>query len=152
LKNRATITGTRFSRQYARASHSSSALEQAYAQREWTVAPRVRSSPSSNGTLAPLPYTSEVEATTTGFCFLAAAWSTASVALTLVSMVCTGFSTMSRTPTAAARCTVTSHRSTSSLTRGRSVAEPIRYSKPGRPIRVSMFSMLPVERSSSTST
>ena len=59
---------------------------------------------------------------------------------------------MSRTPTAAARCTVTSHRSTHSETRGESSADPTRYSNPGFPVRCEMLSMLPVDRSSSTST
>jgi hypothetical protein len=50
-----------------------------------------------------LPYTSLVEATNTGRFFLAAAESTTSVHWMLVSMVRTGLSTMSLTPTAAAR-------------------------------------------------
>jgi len=47
--------------------------------------------------------TSEVEAMTTSFFFLFACFSTTSVPCTLVSMVYTGCSTMSLTPTAAAR-------------------------------------------------
>ena len=49
------------------------------------------------------PYTSEVEAMRTFFFFLLAAASTTSVPCTFVSMVRTGLSTISLTPTAAAR-------------------------------------------------
>ena len=49
------MTGTCFSRRYASPSHSSSALEQAYAHREWVVGPSWRSSSSVNGILVDLP-------------------------------------------------------------------------------------------------
>ena len=61
-----------------------------------------------------LPYTSEVEAMRTFLRFLLAWARTISVACTFVSMVRTGLSTMSFTPTAAARWITTSARSMSS--------------------------------------
>ena len=79
------------------------ALLHAYAQRCLTVAPITRSASSRNGTSVLLPYTSDVEAMTTFFFFLFACFSTTSVPCTLVSMVCTGSSTISLTPTAAAK-------------------------------------------------
>ena len=54
----------------------------------------------------------------TFFFFLLASFSSISVPWTLVSMVFTGLSTMSRTPTAAARWKTTSTRSTSSAATG----------------------------------
>ena len=74
------------------------ALLQAYAQRCFTVAPITRSASSRNGTSVFFPYTSEVDAMTTFFFFLFACFSTTSVPCTLVSMVCTGCSTISFTP------------------------------------------------------
>ena len=59
-----------------------------------------------------------MEATSTFFFFLLASFSTISVPCTLVSMVLTGLSTMSRTPTAAARWNTTSTRSISSAVTG----------------------------------
>ena len=79
------------------------ALLQAYAQRCFTVAPITRSASSRNGTSVLLPYTSDVEAMTTFFLFLLACFRTTSVPCTLVSIVCTGSSTISLTPTAAAK-------------------------------------------------
>ena len=69
----------------------------------FTVGPSAMSPSSRNGTASLLPYTSDVDATTTSRCFLAAAFSTTSVPWTFVSSVRTGASTISRTPTAAAR-------------------------------------------------
>ena len=80
-----------------------SALLHAYAQRCFTVAPITRSASSRNGTSVLLPYTSEVDAMKTSFFFLFACLSTTSVPCTLVSIVWTGCSTISLTPTAAAR-------------------------------------------------
>ena len=54
----------------------------------------------------------------TFFFFLFASFSTISVPWTLVSMVLTGLSTISRTPTAAARWKTTSARSISSASTG----------------------------------
>ncbi len=54
----------------------------------------------------------------TSFFFLLACLRTTSVPCTLVSIVWTGASTISFTPTAAARCTTTSQRSTSSASSG----------------------------------
>ena len=54
----------------------------------------------------------------TFFFFLLASVRTFSVPLMLVSMVLTGLSTMSRTPTAAARWTTMSHRSMHSASTG----------------------------------
>ena len=54
----------------------------------------------------------------TFFFFLLASFSSISVPWTFVSMVLTGLSTMSRTPTAAARWKTTSTRSTSSAVTG----------------------------------
>jgi hypothetical protein len=59
-----------------------------------------------------------VEASRTFFFFLLASFSTISVPWTLVSMVLTGLSTMSRTPTAAARWKTTSARSITSAVTG----------------------------------
>ncbi len=66
-----------------------------------------------------LPYTSEVLAIRTFFLFLLANSSTPSVPLTLVSIVRTGLSTMSRTPTEAARWKTASQSSISSASNGR---------------------------------
>jgi hypothetical protein len=54
----------------------------------------------------------------TSFFFLFACFSTTSVPCTFVSIVWTGCSTISFTPTAAARCTTTSQRSVSSASTG----------------------------------
>jgi hypothetical protein len=54
----------------------------------------------------------------TSFFFFAACRRITSVPCTLVSMVCTGFSTINLTPTAAARWNTTSARSTISATTG----------------------------------
>ena len=59
-----------------------------------------------------------MEAISTFFFFLLASFSTISVPCTLVSMVLTGLSTISRTPTAAARWKTTSTRSISSAITG----------------------------------
>ena len=69
--------------------------------------------------------TSEVEKTTTSLPFLLACVSTTSVPCTFVSIVRTGASTMSFTPTAAARWTTVSHRSTISASSGSLVTESI---------------------------
>ncbi len=61
----------------------------------------------------------------TSFFFLLACVSTTSVPLTFVSIVWTGRSTMSLTPTAAARWKTTSLRSTSSARTGSLVTESI---------------------------
>ena len=79
------------------------ALEQAYDQRPLLVAPSTRSPSSRNGSCSLLPYTSLVDATRIGRFFLFASVSITSVRWTLVSMVRTGDSTISFTPTAAAR-------------------------------------------------
>ncbi len=79
------------------------ALEHAYDHREKRVEPRTVSSSSRKGTDSLLPYTSLVEASSTGFRNLFAVASTTSVPWMFVSIVCTGRSTMSCTPTAAAR-------------------------------------------------
>ena len=63
----------------------------------------------------------------TGFCFLLASARTISVQWTLVSMVRTGLSTMSSTPTAAARWKTTSASSTSSATIDGEAADSIVY-------------------------
>src|SRR5947208_2521260 len=84
----------------------------------------------------------------TGFFFLFAWARTTSVQCTLVSMVWTGLSTISSTPTAAARWNTTSASSTSSATRGALAAESTVYLKSGRSLRWRMFSIDPVERSS----
>ena len=80
------------------------ALLHAYAQRCLGVGPKheVRS-PRGYGTSLLLPYTSDVDAITTSFFFLLACLSTTSVPWTLVSIVRTGCSTISFTPTAAAK-------------------------------------------------
>ncbi len=62
---------------------------------------------------------------TTSFFFLLACFSTTSVPWTLVSIVWTGCSTISFTPTAAARWNTTSARSTSSASSGSLVTESI---------------------------
>ena len=61
----------------------------------------------------------------TSFFFLFACFSTTSVPCTLVSMVWTGCSTISLTPTAAARWNTTSLRSISSASSGSLVTESI---------------------------
>ena len=66
-------------------------------------APMTRSPSSRNGNDVDLPYTSLVDARKTGLRFLHACASTTSVQCTLVSIVRTGLSTISSTPTAAAR-------------------------------------------------
>jgi hypothetical protein len=76
-------------------------------------------SSSWNGTFVDLPYTSLVEASKTGRCFLFAISNTTSVVRRLVAIVRTGFSTTSRTPTAAARWKTASTRSTNSATSAR---------------------------------
>ena len=65
--------------------------------------PMTRSASSWNGTSVLFPYTSDVENTTSSLPFFSQCLSTISVPWTLVSMVRTGASTMSLTPTAAAR-------------------------------------------------
>jgi len=67
------------------------------------VEPSSESSSSLKGTLVFLPYTSLVEATKVLRPNLLARFSTTSLPWMFVSMVCTGRSTMSWTPTAAAR-------------------------------------------------
>ena len=94
------------------------ALLQAYAHRCLDVGPMTRSASSLKGTAALLPYTSDVEKMTTSFFFLLAYFSTTSVPCTLVSIVCTGASTISFTPTAAAKWKTTSHRSINSAMSG----------------------------------
>ena len=73
---------------------------------------------------------------TTSFFFLLACFSTTSVPCTLVSMVCTGCSTISFTPTAAARWKTTSLRSISSASSGSLVTVSMTYEKPGRALEV----------------
>ena len=87
---------------------------------------------------------------TTSFFFLFACFSTTSVPCTLVSIVCTGCSTISLTPTAAARWKTTSLRSISSASSGSLLTESMMYSKPGRPLRCAMLSIDPVDRLSRT--
>jgi hypothetical protein len=66
----------------------------------WPWPPITRSASSRNGTSRLLPYTSDVDAMNTSFFFLFACLRTTSVPCTLVSIVCTGCSTISLTPTA----------------------------------------------------
>src|SRR6266849_3579358 len=139
LKNRTMITGSLRSFQYASARNSSIALLQAYAQRCLGVGPSTMSESSRNGTSSLLPYTSEVDAMTTSFFFLLACFSTTSVPCTLVSMVYTGCSTISFTPTAAAKWKTTSLRSINSASSGSLLTESMKYSKPGRPLRWAML-------------
>ena len=73
------------------------------------------------------PYTSDVENMTTSLSFLLACVSTTSVPWTLVSMVRTGASTISLTPTAAARWNTTSARSMSSAVSGSFITVSITY-------------------------
>ena len=112
------MTGSFFSFQYASARNSSIALLHAYAQRCFGVGPSTRSSSSLERHGVLLPYTSEVDAITTSFFFLFACRSTTSVPCTLVSIVWTGASTISFTPTAAARWKTTSQPSMSSASSG----------------------------------
>src|SRR5262249_24424869 len=72
LKKRTTMTGSLRSFQYASARNSSIILLHAYAHRCFDVGPRTRSASSLNGTVALLPYTSDVDATSTSFFFLLA--------------------------------------------------------------------------------
>src|SRR6267142_5095199 len=152
LKKRTTITGSLRSFQYASARNSSIALLHAYAQRCLGVGPSTRSESSRNGTSSLLPYTSEVDAITTSFFFLFACFSTTSVPCTLVSIVWTGCSTISLTPTAAARWKTTSLRSISSASSGSLLTVSMKYSKPDRPFKRAMLSIDPVDRSSRIST
>ena len=87
---------------------------------------------------------------TTSFFFLFACLSTTSVPCTLVSMVWTGCSTISFTPTAAARWKTTSLWSIISASSGSLVTVSITYENLARPLRCAMFSIDPVERLSST--
>src|SRR5688572_11746061 len=82
----------------------------------------------------------------TSFFFLLACFSTTSVPCTLVSIVCTGRSTISFTPTAAARWKTTSLRSIHSASSGSLSMVSITYEKPGILFRCEMFSMDPVDR------
>ena len=83
------------------------------------------------------------------FFFFLLAWArTTSVPWTLVSIVRTGLSTISLTPTAAARWKTTSHWSTSSATTAFSWTLSMVYPNRGWPRRCRMLSMLPVDRSS----
>src|SRR5438067_8311121 len=122
------------------------ALLQAYAHRCFGVGPSTRSESSRNGTSSLLPYTSDVDAITTSFFFLLACFNTASVPCTLVSIVWTGCSTISFTPTAAAKWKTTSLRSMSSASSGSLFTVSMKYSKPARPFRCAMLSIDPVER------
>src|SRR5262245_10729369 len=131
LNSRTMIIGSLRSFQYASARNSSISLLQAYAQRCLTVAPSTSSAPSRNGTSVLLPYTSEEDAMKTSFFFLFACFKTTSVPCTLVSIVCTGCSTISLTPTAAARWNTTSLRSIISASSDSFVTESIAYEKPG---------------------
>src|SRR6266850_2593029 len=152
LKRRTMITGSLRSFQYASARNSSIALLHAYAHRCFGVGPRTRSESSRKGTSSLLPYTSEVDAITTSFFFLFACFSTTSVPCTLVSIVWTGCSTISLTPTAAARWKTTSLRSISSASSGSLLTVSMKYSKPDRPFKRAMLSIDPVDRSSRIST
>src|SRR3954463_10506861 len=152
LKKRTMITGSLRSFQYASARNSSIALLQAYAQRCFGVGPITRSESSRNGTSSLLPYTSDVDAMTTSFFFLFACFSTTSVPCTFVSIVYTGCSTISLTPTAAAKWKTTSLRSISSASSGSLFTVSMKYSKPGRPLRCEMLSIDPVDRLSRIST
>src|SRR5262245_49188016 len=107
---------------------------------------------SRNGTSSLLPYTSEVEAITTSFFFLLACFNTTSVPWTLFSIVWTGCSTISFTPTAAARWKTTSPRSMSSASSGSLLTVSMKYSNPARPLRCAMLSIEPVERLSRINT
>ena len=128
------------------------ALLQAYAQRCFAVAPITRSASSRNGTSVLLPYTSDVEAMTTFFFFLLACFSTTSVPCTLVSIVCTGCSTISLTPTAAAKWKITSLRSISSASSGSFVSVSMTYLNRGFAFRWPMLRIEPVDRLSMMST
>ena len=86
----------------------------------------------------------------TGFFFLFAGASTTSVQWTLVSIVRTGLSTISSTPTAAARWKTTSASSTSSATTARDCGRLDRVRELGSSLRWRMLSIAPVERSSRT--
>src|SRR6266480_3616381 len=88
----------------------------------------------------------------TSFFFLFACFSTTSVPCTLVSIVYTGCSTISLTPTAAAKWNTTSLRSISSASNGSLFTVSMKYSNPGRPLRWAMLSMDPVDRLSRMST
>ena len=72
------------------------------------------------------PYTSDVDATKTFFRFLAAISKSSSVHWMLVSNVRTGLSTISFTPTAAARWNTPSTSSTNSAKSGASIMVSIR--------------------------
>src|SRR4051794_34723025 len=78
--------------------------------------------------------------------------STFSVPWIFVTSVCTGCSTISRTPTAAARWKTTSHRCTSSLTTDDLSTESTIRWKSRRSRRCATFRSEPVERSSSAKT
>src|SRR6266480_258626 len=113
------------------------------------ASPTITRSPvSTNVSRFDFPYTSEVEKIMTRFLFFAASSRTISVPLMFVSIVRTGLSTMSLTPTAAARCKITSASSTSSAISDRFITVSRTYLNPSRPFRCSMFSMAPVDRSS----
>ena len=89
----------------------------------------------------------------TCFFFLFGVLSTTSVPCTLVSIVRTGLSTISLTPTAAARWKTTSH-SVDQLGDQRLVEDAVDrvVRSRGWPFRCAMLSMLPVDRSSRTMT
>ena len=89
---------------YASARNSSSAFDSAYAQRRAVVGPYWRrlSSYSASGSRRS-PYTSDVDATSTRLPKRLQCSSTFSVPWMFVTSVCTGCSTIRRTPTAAAR-------------------------------------------------
>ena len=74
------------------------------------------------------------------------------VPCTLVSIVCTGCSTMSFTPTAAARWKTTSLRSIISARSDSLVTESTTYEKCLMALRCAMLSIEPVDRSSRTAT
>src|SRR5262245_8195280 len=103
LKQRTIVTGSCCCSQYACATHSSTALPHAYDQRSLCVGPITRSSPSENGTVIPLPYTSLLEKSRTRRLCSAQASSTTSVPRMFVIRERSGFSRTYLTPTAAAR-------------------------------------------------
>src|SRR5439155_12291554 len=98
------------------------------------------------------PYTSDVDATRTRFPKRLQWSSTFSVPWMFVTSVCTGSSTISRTPTAAARWKTTSQRCTSSFTTDDFSTESTIRWKSRRSRRCATFRSEPVERSSRTKT
>ena len=128
------------------------ALQFAYAQRRMFVAPISRSSSSLNGTFTPLPYTSLVLATSTFFMYLRHALMTMLVPSAIVSMVRTGSSHTSFTPTTLARWNTASASFTRRSTTRALQIVPFTKENFLLPFKDATFSSDPVLKSSSAVT